>query len=152
MNWDALVEQQIREGQAQGAFDGLPGTGKPLPGLDEPHDELWWVRAKLKREEVQYLPETLLVRREVDVARDRIATASTEAEVRRIAGAINERIRWVNSHAVSGPPSTMVPLDVDLIVERWREARPAVSAPAPPVPPPPAPPATLGWRRLRRRS
>ena len=149
MSWDALVDRQIGEGQSQGAFDDLPGMGNPLPGLDEPHDELWWVRAKLKREEVQYLPATLQVRRDLDVARERIAVAPTEREVRRIAGEINERIRWVNSRAVSGPPSTLMPLDVDVVVERWRAERRDLS---PAAPPPPSPPAGRGWRRLRRRS
>ncbi len=151
MNWDSVAEKAIAQGQARGEFDGLPGAGKPLPGLDEPHDELWWVRAKLRREEVQYLPETLQVRRELDVARERIAAATTEPEVRRLADEINARIRWVNSRAITGPPSNVVPLDVDAVVERWRAERPAPAV-SPAAPPPPAPPAARAWRRLRRRS
>ena len=72
-------------------------------------DELWWVRAKLQREEVQHLPETLQVRKDLDDARRRIDEAATEDEVRDIVAAINTRIRWVNSHAVTGPPSTTMP-------------------------------------------
>jgi hypothetical protein len=29
--WESTVEQQIREAQERGAFDDLPGKGKPLP-------------------------------------------------------------------------------------------------------------------------
>ena len=34
--WDSLAEQRIREAQASGEFDNLPGFGKPIPGIDEP--------------------------------------------------------------------------------------------------------------------
>lgn len=36
---------------------------------------------------------------------------------------INEQIRYVNSHVVHGPPSTLMPLDVERTVARWREGR-----------------------------
>ncbi|HEX5102314.1 MAG TPA: DUF1992 domain-containing protein [Pirellulaceae bacterium] len=39
--FDTLAEQRIRAAQAAGEFDNLPGFGQPIPGLDEPHDELW---------------------------------------------------------------------------------------------------------------
>jgi hypothetical protein len=35
-----------------GQFDDLPGAGKPIPDLAEPHDELWWVRKWLARNDV----------------------------------------------------------------------------------------------------
>lgn len=47
---ESFVERQIREAHERGEFDNLPGAGKPLPDLDRPHDELWWVRKKLKDE------------------------------------------------------------------------------------------------------
>ncbi|TWT32293.1 hypothetical protein KOR34_40550 [Posidoniimonas corsicana] len=45
---DAKLQAAIEEGQ----FDNLPGLGKPLPLIDEPYDPGWWVRRKLKREEL----------------------------------------------------------------------------------------------------
>jgi len=30
MSWESWIEQQIREAQEAGAFDQLPGAGKPL--------------------------------------------------------------------------------------------------------------------------
>ena len=33
--WESAVEQQIRAGIARGEFDGLPGKGKPIDGLDK---------------------------------------------------------------------------------------------------------------------
>lgn len=48
--WESYAEALIRAAQAEGQFDVLPGFGQPIPGIDEPHDENWWVREKLKRE------------------------------------------------------------------------------------------------------
>jgi transposase InsO family protein len=45
-----VAENRIREAAEAGAFDRLPGAGRPLPDLDEPYDELWWVRRWLRRE------------------------------------------------------------------------------------------------------
>jgi hypothetical protein len=125
IGWETWVERQIREGIERGEFDDLPGQGKPIPDIDRSHDELWWVRKKLKREEVSYLPPTLAVRKERDDALERIAAAVREVEVRRIVEEINIRIRYVNTHATSGPPSTVMPLDLDDVLARWRETHPA---------------------------
>jgi hypothetical protein len=124
VGWETWVERQIREGIERGEFDDLPGKGKPIPDLDGSHDELWWVRKKLKREKVSYLPPTLAVRKERDDALERIAVATREAEVRRIVEEINVRIRYVNSHATAGPPSSVMPLDVDDVLTRWRATHP----------------------------
>jgi hypothetical protein len=120
VRWETWIERQIREGIERGDLDGLPGAGKPIRDLDQPHDEMWWVRDKLRREAVQYLPPTLAVRKELDDTSERIAVAGTEAEVRDLVAGINEKIRRVNATASSGPPSTLMPLDVESVVERWR--------------------------------
>ena len=52
----------------------------------------------------------------------------TEAELRSIIERVNERIRYVNSHTVSGPPTTVWTVDPEPIVERWRADRPDVPA------------------------
>jgi hypothetical protein len=121
VRWETWIERQIREGIERGDLDDLPGTGKPIADLDRPHDEMWWVRDKLRREEAQVLPPTLALRKELDDTMDRIAAAATEAEVRRLVTTVNERIRHVNATAVAGPPSTLVALDVERVVERWRD-------------------------------
>lgn len=123
VSWETWIERQIRQGMEDGEFDDLPGTGRPLPDLDRPRDELWWVRAKLRREEISWLPPTLAVRRELDETLDDVAAAATEDEVRALVAAINRRIREVNATATAGPPSTVAPLDVEREVERWRRGR-----------------------------
>jgi hypothetical protein len=122
--WESAVERQIREGIERGEFDDLPGAGKPLAGLDDPHDDEWWIKEKLRREHVSYLPPALAVRKELDVALERIAAASSDVTVRQIVREINERIVHVNSRTTSGPASTLSPLNIELVVQRWRIAGP----------------------------
>jgi transglutaminase-like putative cysteine protease len=121
VGWESWVERQIREARERGEFDDLPGHGQPLPDLDRPRDDLWWVRKKLRREKVSYSPPAISLRRELEEAQERMATATTEAEVRALVTAINDRIRYVNSHTVSGPPTTVAVLDVEAAVQRWRD-------------------------------
>jgi DnaJ homologue, subfamily C, member 28, conserved domain len=125
MSWETWIDRQIREGMERGDFDGLPGHGKPLADVDRPHDELWWVRDKLRREGVSYLPPTLALRKDVEDAHAAIDEATTEAEVRQIVGEINERIRSVNRLATTGPPSNLMPLDLDRTLEHWAARPPA---------------------------
>jgi hypothetical protein len=119
VSWETWIDRQIRAGMERGEFDELPGHGKPLADVDRPRDELWWVRQKLQREGVSYLPPTLAVRKELDEAREQIAASSSEAEVREIVEAINVKIRRVNSQATAGPPSNLMPLDVEHVVADW---------------------------------
>lgn len=120
--WASWIDKQIREAQERGEFDNLPGAGRPIEGLEQ-RDELWWIRDKLKREGLEYLPASLQVRRELEETRAKIAASTDETEVRSLVAAINERIRWVNHRPGDGPPSTMMPLDVDETVARWRSER-----------------------------
>ena len=126
LRWQSWTEKQIEEGRRAGLFDGLEGAGRPIEGLDGPHDEEWWVKAKLRREHIDYLPPTIAIRRERDAAVAAALDAADEREVRRILEQINERIRYVNSHTVSGPPSTVWVVDEESFLERWRAARPEV--------------------------
>jgi hypothetical protein len=45
-----VAENKIRAAIEAGEFDDLPGLGKPSPLIDEPYDPLWWVRRKLRQE------------------------------------------------------------------------------------------------------
>ena len=122
VSFETWIDKQIRAAEARGEFDDLPGKGKPLPDLDRPRDEMWWVRSWLKRENVDYLPPTMQIRKDVDDARERIRQATTEAEVVAIVEAINEKIRHVNRTAVDGPPSNVYPLHLETVLEKWRNA------------------------------
>ena len=122
VSWESWIERKIRESMEDGEFDNLPGSGQPIADLRRPYDELWWVRKKLRDEQLSIDPPALVLRKELDDTRARISAARSEREVRRLVAAINERIVYVNSHTTFGPPSDLVPLDVERVVAEWRRA------------------------------
>jgi hypothetical protein len=63
VDFGTWVERKIREAAERGAFDNLPGAGKPIPDLDTPHDELWWIKRKLREEGLAHLPPTIALRK-----------------------------------------------------------------------------------------
>jgi hypothetical protein len=117
------VERQIREATERGEFDNLPGAGKPIADLDKPHDELWWVRQKLRREHLSWLPRTIALRKEAEEALLAASRAGSEDQVRRIVADINRKILEGNRKAASGPPLNLMPFDVERVVRTWRERR-----------------------------
>ena len=117
------VERQIREATERGEFDNLPGAGKPIADLDKPHDELWWVKDKLRREQLSYLPPTMALRKEAEDTLLAASRAGSEAQVRRIVADINRKIVDGNRKAASGPPPNLMPFDTERVVRAWREGR-----------------------------
>lgn len=45
-----VAENKIRAAIEAGDFDNLPGLGKPAAICEEPYDPFWWIRRKLRRE------------------------------------------------------------------------------------------------------
>lgn len=123
LGWESWIDRQIREATERGEFDDLPGAGQPLADLDEPFDEMWWVKRKLRSEGLTYQPPSLALRKEAHDALHAASHARSESEVRRIVEDINEQIREANRNGVGGPAIMLVPYDVDRIVEQWREQR-----------------------------
>jgi len=52
-----------------------------------------------------------------------VARERTESGARRIVADLNERIARINREPVTGSAPPLVPLDVELVLERWRERR-----------------------------
>jgi hypothetical protein len=123
IDWNRLSEERIRAAQEAGEFDRLPGFGKPIPGIDEPHDELWWVKDKLKREQIAALPPALAIRRDVEQTLASLPSLSSAAAVREAIAALNERIRKASFAVIWGPPVDVMPLDIDEVVRRWQQSR-----------------------------
>jgi hypothetical protein len=120
---DVWIDAVIREARERGEFDNLPGEGKPLDDLGTHHDEMWWVRKKLQSEGISYLPPTLALRKDREETLERVGAARTERKVRELLEELNDRIRHINRSSISGPPSTVMPVDVEEIVLVWRERR-----------------------------
>jgi len=152
-SWRSWVEHQIEQGREQGAFDDLDGHGRPIGGLDHPHDDPWWLKAKLRREEAVVTPPSRAIRVERDAVLASLDAGESEHEVHVSIEALNDKIRALNRTVTWGPPTSVAPLDVDDVIERWRAGRPATapedetSADAPASTTEPR--GLLRWRRRR---
>lgn len=134
------VEHQIRAAQAAGAFDDLPGAGRPLPDLDRPRHELAWVANYLKREDVDVaglLPPALALAKEVEVLPERLRREHSEAAARQVVTDLNERIEQAHAAPQVGPPMRVKTVNVAAVLDQWRQQRsepaaaPPTAAPAP---------------------
>ncbi|MFD9500134.1 DUF1992 domain-containing protein [Streptomyces sp. NPDC060035] len=123
VSFESWVDKQIREAEQRGDFSALPGFGKPIPGLERPYDETWWIKAKMQREGLSALPPSLTLRKEAEDAREAVSGARTEAEVRRILTEVNDKIRKALLMPPEGPPLNLAPFDVEAVVGEWREQR-----------------------------
>ena len=146
MTFPGWVEHQVRRAEAEGAFENLPGAGRPIPDLDRPHDDLAWLAGYLRREDVdvvEVLPPALQLAKEVETLDARLTAIASESRVRALIAELNDRIDAAYARPQVGPPLRVKKVRVDDAVERWRASRPAPPAPAAP---PPARPRRW-WRR-----
>ncbi|MFD5338835.1 DnaJ family domain-containing protein [Streptomyces hawaiiensis] len=118
------MHKQIRDAEARGEFDRLPGAGEPLPPeVESTYDELWWVKRKLAREGFSVLPPALALRKEAEDALEAALAAPSERIVRKIIDEINPKIREMMFKPPPGPPLGKKPYDVEDVVRQWRERR-----------------------------
>jgi hypothetical protein len=151
------VDMQMQQAMRRGDFDNLPGAGKPIRGIDRPHDPDWWLKQLIERERITVLPPALALRKEdaeMDETLDRITTPTG---VREAVDSFNARIVEARRQLQGGPPVITALRDADDEVAAWHrrhteriaaqktrlaEFRAAEAAAAPPP----------WWRRIGRRS
>src|SRR5262245_11614435 len=121
-SWETWIDAQIRVAREQGAFDDLPGSGKPLTNLDDPD---WWVKQLIQREQISILPPSLELLRKVETELAAIEKLHDEAIVRRRVAALNAEIAKLNATVLEGPPTRVGTLDVDKVVAKRRQTRSA---------------------------
>src|SRR5207248_546242 len=109
ISWESWVDLQIRDARERGEFDNLPATGRRIASMELSDDENWWIKQLVRREKLSVLPPSLQLRKDVEDAVDRIAQTRSEAEVRSILAAINQRIVDANRTSLDGPPTTLMP-------------------------------------------
>jgi len=124
-SWETWIDAQIRVAREQGAFDNLPGAGKPLPNLDQEYDPDWWLKQLIQREEVSVLPPSLELLRKVEKEFAAIEKLDDEATVRHRVAALNVEIAKVNATVMEGPPTRLGTLNADRVAARWRRTRSA---------------------------
>ena len=119
------IDAQISAAMRDGAFDNLPGAGKPLPNIGQGNDLDWWVKQLLEREGASVTPPSLELRRKVERELAAIDTIDDEGTVRLRIAALNAEIAKFNATAVEGPPTNLATLDAERVVTRWRQSRAA---------------------------
>jgi hypothetical protein len=122
---ESPVDKAIREAQERGAFDDLPGAGKPL-NLGDTNDPDWWVKGLIQREQLDMtaaLPSGVALRREVERLPQTLADVRREDDVRAIVEDLNRRVLEDRRRLTDGPTILAPTVDVEQVVERWREAR-----------------------------
>jgi hypothetical protein len=147
MSFPGWIERQIQTAQADGAFDDLPGKGKPLSGVDGPQHDMAWVASYLRRESVDVaslLPPSLALAKEVETLPDRIRQVRSESEVRRIVDDLNARITSAHALPADGPPMRVKIVDTEATIREWQSRRDAA------VPPSSAAPSRSPQRRKHR--
>jgi hypothetical protein len=151
ISFASWIDRQVSEAQERGAFDDLPGAGKPLPKRALDGDT--WLRDYLDREGVsgeEMLPVPLRLRKEAERLPDTLGELRSEPDVREVVRDLNRRIlEW--RRIPVGPPVVLRLVDEEAMVARWREARPEPVAPSPPRPHQDRPASPRWWRRRRDR-
>jgi Domain of unknown function (DUF1992) len=156
MSFTSWIDQQISEAEERGAFDNLPGAGKPLPSRGEDDDGQAWVREWLRRENVSpevMLPTPLRLRKESSRLAETVHDLGSEQEVRDVVADLNDRIMEWRKIPI-GPPIFVPLVDEEKMLSRWRERQPATppASPAAEAGPARAPASARlrWWRRLTR--
>ena len=122
--YESWVDRQVREAIERGEFDNLPGSGKPIPGLNGRDDENWWIKSKLQHEDIRgVLPASLALRKEVEELPATLADERHEDAVREIVRDLNRRIRESHLRREEGPMIIVHTVDVEAAVEAWRARR-----------------------------
>ncbi|MBO0832768.1 MAG: DUF1992 domain-containing protein [Actinobacteria bacterium] len=129
MTFTSWIDKQIAEATERGAFDNLPGAGKPIPHHGNEDAAQAWLREYLRKEGVSaeaLLPAPLRLRKAIDRLAQAVPGMASEQEVRDAAAELNHQIReW--RRIPLGPPVFVPLVDEDAMVTRWRAARPPAS-------------------------
>lgn len=123
LDFETWIDRQIREAEERGDFKDLPGAGKPLENLDRPYDETWWLKEKMAREGLSFMPPSLALRKEAEDALDQARRAPTDSAARRIVEALNVKIAEALRRPPAGPPLRLSVIDIDAFLrDRARAA------------------------------
>jgi hypothetical protein len=101
----------------------LPGVGQPIPGIDDVLDENWWLKAKLRREQLSVLPPIMEARLVREQLLESLAELPTERNVRERVATVNAQIRRAHFAHIAGPADGVLPLDEEQVIAAWRDVR-----------------------------
>lgn len=153
MTFTSWIDKQIAEAAERGAFDNLPGAGKPIPHHGNEDAAEAWLREYLRKEGVSaeaLLPPPLRLRKAIDRLAHAVPAMASERDVRDAVAELNDEIRAWRRIPV-GPPVFVPLVDEEAMVSRWRTAQPPPASPSLVPPDQPAETAAPAARRPRRR-
>ncbi len=116
--FESIADRKIRAAREAGLFDGLPGSGKPIPDLHEERPPGWWATRLVRRERSILKVEEL--DRDVRAAMPRLWRLDSESNVRVQVRGLNEQIEDYNRVTTW---EQRQPLDEEDIVEQWKQQR-----------------------------
>lgn len=124
MDFTSWIDQQISEAADRGAFENLPGAGKPLPKRND-FDGQAWLADYVRRQGGSMqdtLPAPLRLRKQRELLTQAAPEFRTEAELREAAAELNDQIiKW---RKLPQDPPIFVPLvDTESLVKAWLTAR-----------------------------
>ncbi|MGB6454186.1 MAG: DUF1992 domain-containing protein, partial [Streptosporangiaceae bacterium] len=126
MSFASWIDKQIAEATERGAFDNLPGAGKPIPHHGDKDAAEAWLRGYLRREGLSaeaLLPTPLRLRKAADRLASEVPSMRSEEAVREAVCDLNDQIvQW--RRIPVGPPIFVPLVDGDAMVSRWRAAQP----------------------------
>lgn len=111
-----FVERRIQQAMAEGLFDNLTGKGKPLPGLDEPYDEAWWVKQLGRREKFCTLEMELRIK--IEILREKASQEKDPIKLRSLLEELNRLIVRLNKLGPTVVTSAYAVVDVEETLRR----------------------------------
>ncbi|WP_037365683.1 DnaJ family domain-containing protein [Nakamurella lactea] len=121
--YESPIDQAIREAAERGAFDNLPGAGKPLPPTGSGGGDFLGRWAQAEEGGGSFLPMSLQLRKEAADIGTRVAKERSEQKVRSLVEDLNKRVLDEIRMPTSTPPLAMRQLDVEQIVADWQAER-----------------------------
>ena len=153
MSVETWIDSQIARAREDGAFEGLPGAGKPLPPREPESAYDWalqWARRENGGELTGMLPTGLALRKEREELPGQVARQTSESAVRALVDAHNERVDQYYRRPVEGVWVSVGMADAEEVLAEWRRHRPAPEPPSDVAAPvSPAAPRRRWWLRRR---
>jgi hypothetical protein len=141
---ETVIQQAIRRGE----FDDLPGAGKPIEGLGASNDPDWWIKRKIRAEQLTGLgPPALRLRIEHAEFEAHVDALTREDDVREYTADFSRRVVEARRQLLGGPPVVTPTRDPETEVAAWRARRASRAAASAPAPEPERPRRRGWWRR-----
>jgi hypothetical protein len=131
MSFETWIEHQVSQAQARGAFEGLPGAGRPLPRRDREQTSYDWALEWARRENGGtdgMLPPGLALRKERERLPEVVVHLPSEAAVRALVEDFNARVAEHWRRPADRADAVPGMADLDALLEHWRVTRPAEPA------------------------